>query len=257
METNKAICKSISYILEYVLKELEVDIKTVVDPKDARKCPHTYNIITQKNGKQYIVDLQEDMYNIQSHSFTKNFSNSVKNGKSYVISRFEQEQMDRKNGYIDNENYYSDDYLYLLKYDANCIEDFYEKVKFILENIDVCDNPNMGYTDRQGHHKTILEEFFNNKEFNYQDNTGKIRMIDCYKDINDERHYVNCIAVQAKNGTEIYVYNKKEYRYCQIDIMNFAKAVQNGLVIHNCNVPGVRIDIWTHFMRGCIIDYVH
>ena len=20
---------------------------------------------------------------------------------------------------------------------------------------------------------------------------------------------------------------------------------------------GVRIDIWTHFMRGCIIDYVH
>ena len=24
-------------------------------------------------------------------------------------------------------------------------------------------------------------------------------------------------------------------------------------LMHN----GVRIDIWTHFMRGCIIDYVH
>ena len=23
------------------------------------------------------------------------------------------------------------------------------------------------------------------------------------------------------------------------------------------NPIGVRIDIWTHFMRGCIIDYVH
>lgn len=22
-------------------------------------------------------------------------------------------------------------------------------------------------------------------------------------------------------------------------------------------IGGVRIDIWTHFMRGCIIDYVH
>lgn len=22
-------------------------------------------------------------------------------------------------------------------------------------------------------------------------------------------------------------------------------------------LSGVRIDIWTHFMRGCIIDYVH
>ena len=24
-----------------------------------------------------------------------------------------------------------------------------------------------------------------------------------------------------------------------------------------CMPFGVRIDIWTHFMRGCIIDYVH
>ena len=23
------------------------------------------------------------------------------------------------------------------------------------------------------------------------------------------------------------------------------------------NKDGVRIDIWTHFMRGCIIDYAH
>lgn len=239
METNKAICKSISYILEYVLKEFRVDIKTVVDPNDERKCPHTYNIIKQKDGKRYAVDLQEDIYNIQSHSSTKGFGYSIQDGKSYVISRFEQEQMDRKNGYIDDENYYSDDYLNLLKYDINFMEDFDEKVRFILENIDICDNPNMGYTDRQWHHKTILEEFFNNKEFNYQDNTGKIRMIDCYKDMNDERHYVNCISVQTKNGTEIYVYNKKEYRYCKMDLKIFAKAVKNGLVIHNCNVPGL------------------
>lgn len=239
MDTNKAICKSISYILEYVLKEFSVNIKTVVDPIDQRKCPHTYNLITQRDGKRYFVDLQEDVYNIQSHSFTKNFGYSAKDGKSYVISRFEQEQMDRKNGYIDDENYYSDDYLYLLKYDANFMEDFDEKVRFILDNIDIYDNPNMGYTDRQWHHKTILEEFFNNKEFNYQDNTGKIRMINCYKDMNDERYYVNCIAVQTKNGEEIYIYNKKEYRYCQMDLRNFAKAVKNGLVIHNCKVPGL------------------
>lgn len=240
MEKNTVICKSVSYILEYILKTLGIDIKTVVDPCDMRKCPHMYNIITPKQGKPYIVDLQSDMYNIQSHSFTKNFGLSVIDGKSYIISRFEQEQIDRKIGYIDNENYYSDDYLYLLKYDADLIEDFDEKVKFILENIDIYNNPNMKYTDRQWHHKAILEEFFSSKEFNYSNSSGKIRMIDCYKDIKNERYYVNCISVQTKDGTQIYVYNKKEYRYCQMDLMDFAKAVHNGLVVYNCNVPGLK-----------------
>ena len=149
METNIVICKSVSYILEYILRAVGVNIKTVIDPNDLRKCPHMYNIITPKDGEPYIVDLQEDMYNIQSHSFTRNFGLSVKDGKTYIISRFEQEQMDRKNGYITEGNYYSDDYLYLLKYDADFIEDFDEKIKFILENIDIYDNPNMKYTDRQ------------------------------------------------------------------------------------------------------------
>lgn len=30
-----------------------------------------------------------------------------------------------------------------------------------------------------------------------------------------------------------------------------------NLVHQNVIWIGVRIDIWTHFMRGCIIDYVH
>lgn len=238
MESKKAICKSISYILEYILKDIGIDIKTVVDPNDARNCPHTYNLITQKDGKEYVVDLQEDIYNIQSHSFTKNFGNS-KNNDGYIISRLEQEQMDRKNGYIDKNNYYSDDYLYLLKQNISFIDDFDDKARFILENIDIYDNPNMGYTDRQWHHKAILEEFFNRKEFNYQNNSGKIKMIDCYKDLNNEKHYINCISLQTKNGIEIYLYNKKEYKYCQMDFMNFARAVDNGLVLYKCNIPGL------------------
>lgn len=30
--------------------------------------------------------------------------------------------------------------------------------------------------------------------------------------------------------------------------------MQVGIIMKN---SGVRIDIWTHFMRVCIIDYVH
>lgn len=239
METNIVTCKSASYILEYILRALDINIRTVIDSNDYRKCPHMYNIITPQKGEAYIVDLQEDIYNIQAHAFTKNFGLSVDDETKYVISRFEQEQIDRKNGYISDENYYSDDYLYLLKYDADFIEDVDEKARFVLENIDIYDNPNMGYIDRQWHHKTILEELFTKKEFDYRTNNSKIKMIDCYKNVNGETHYVNCITVQTKNGIEIYVYNKKEYRYCQLDLINLAKAVQNGLVIHNCKVPGL------------------
>ena len=61
METNIVICKSVAYILEYILKKFGVNIRTVIDSNDYRKCPHVYNIITSKEGKTYMVDLQEDM----------------------------------------------------------------------------------------------------------------------------------------------------------------------------------------------------
>ena len=239
METNVVICKSVSYILEYVLKNIGVNISTEVDKNDMRKCPHMYNRIVEKNGKTYVVDLQEDMYNIQSHSFTKNFGIDSIYDMNYIISRFEQEQMDKRNGYISEGNYYSDDYLYLLHSVIDLIKDFDEKAKFLLENIDVCESTCMGYTDRQWHHKRILEDFFDKKEFNYNDGNGKIRFIDCYKDVNNKRQYLNCVSVESKSGIKIYVYNKKNLGYCEIDLRNFAIAVNNGLVLHNCSIPGL------------------
>ena len=239
METNVVICKSVSYILEYVLRNFGVNISTEIYENDIRKCPHVYNRIVEKDGTAYVVDLQEDMYNIQTHSFTRNFGIDSIHNMNYVISRFEQEQMDKKNGYISEKNYYSDDYLYLLHSVADSIEDFDEKIKFILENIDVCECVDIGYTDRQWHHKRVLEEFFDRKEFNYNAGNGKIRIVDCYKDVNEKRHYLNCISVQSKNGTKIYVYNKKNLGYCEMNLKSFAIAVNNGLVLHNCNVPGL------------------
>lgn len=239
METNVVICKSVSYILEYILKNIGVNISTEVDKNDMRKCPHMYNRIVEKDGKSYVVDLQEDMYNIQTHSFTRNFGIDSIYNMNYVISKCEQENMDKKNGYISERNYYSDDYLYLLHSVADLIEDFDEKTKFLLENIDICGCTDIGYTDRQWHHKRILEEFFDNKEFNYNDGNGKIRIIDCYKDVNNKRRYLDCVSVESKSGTKIYVYNKKNLGYCEMNLKNFAIAVNNGLILHNCNVPGL------------------
>lgn len=242
MENWVGICKTMAYTIEYILRNVGVNIRTIKDTEDlSRKYAHICNVVypKEKNKKPYTIDLQNDVYNIQSHSFTPNFGLSTEEDEPPVISRLEQEKMDRKLGYIDDENYYADDYLYLMKYDMDFIEDFGEKVKFVLENIDIHDNPDMGYIDRKWHHESILAALFPPKDFDYG-NDGRIRMVDCYKEIDNIKHCINCIAVLTKRGTEIYIYNKQEYRYKLLEFKYFMQAVQNGLVIHNCKVPGLR-----------------
>ena len=117
--------------------------------------------------------------------------------------------------------------------------DFEERVKFVLENIEGYDNPNMGYIDLQWHHARILEELFDEKEFSYFGNNRKIRMLDCYKDIDGNRKYLNTIAVQTKHGMDIYIYDRNKCKYSRISLKNFAKAIKNGLVLHNCKIPGL------------------
>lgn len=239
METNIGICTTFAQILETILKEVGINIETIKAINDERRYAHVYNVIWPKTGKPYIIDLQEDLYNIQSHSFTRNFGLSLEDGKTQIISRFTQEQMDRKLGYIDDDHYYADDYLYLIKSAMSYFEDFGERVKFVLENIECYDNPNMSYIDLQWHHARVLEELFDEKEFNYFSNNRKIRMIDCYKDINGNRKYLNTIAVQTKHGMDIYIYDRKKCKYSRISFKNFAKAVKNGLVLYNCKLPGL------------------
>lgn len=236
MKSSIVICKSASYILEYILKNLGVNIRTVVAPNDTRKYPHMYNIVNPKEGEEYIIDLQEDMENIQSHSFTKNFGLSTKPKEVAVMSRFTIEQMDRELGYIDDENYYSDDYLYLLKSDIGYFTDFAEKAQFVLGNIDIHENEDIQYQERKWHHDKILKELFSNEELK------RIHIIDCYQGEGEEREYKNCIAVERSRGTDIYMYIVEQNKYCKITIQEFAKQVQNGLN-HEQGVPGLRQEL--------------
>lgn len=233
LETNKVICKTTAYLLEYILKKLDVNIKTVVVPDDKRKYPHVYNIVTPKEGKEYIIDLQEDMENIQSYSFTRNFGLSTEKGEKFVISKSDIEQIDRELGYINDEKYYADDYLYLLKGYMGYFKKFGEKVEFVLENIDVYDNKNIQYQERKWHHSKILKELFSEEELR------KIHIIDCYQENEEERVYKNCIAVERSRGTDMYLYSVQENKYDKITIDEFAKQVQNGLICKQ-GVPGLR-----------------
>lgn len=224
MENNTAICKSISYILEYILKRVGVDIETVVDPNSFRSCSHMYNIVNSKEYNSYIIDLQSDLKNIKSLSTTQFFGLSIHSDSAPVISRFELEKIDKKLGYIDNENYYSDDYLYLIKSDMGYFSDLSEKAKFVIENIEIHENPNMKYAERKWHHERVLKELFTHEELE------KICQVDCYEEIDGEKEYKNCIVVDKKGGVDIYMYSTEDFCYHQISIEDFEKEAEKGII---------------------------
>lgn len=231
MNINHAICLSFSYIIENVLRNFGISIYTIVEQCKDVRYNHAYNFIKLKDGRKFCIDLQEDICNIQTHSFTSSFGLESPFSNKRIISRQEQEQIDKKIGYIKDKQSYSNDYLYLLHSVADGIEDFREKAQFILENIDCTDTSNMGYIDRQWHHERVLEEFFDLNEFDYMHNTGNITIHNCYKDINGKRKYICFILVRDETDVDIYVYNKKRNGYRKMNMENYMHCLENGLMI--------------------------
>ncbi|MBR1802601.1 MAG: hypothetical protein IJ777_01330 [Clostridia bacterium] len=225
MENEIAICKSMAYIVEYILNELGVNVIVVVAPGDERKCPHMYNIIQPQEGAPYIIDLQEDIRYIQSHSRTQNFGLSIKEGGNPVISFAELEAMDKEDGYISDENYYADDYLYFLRSQSELIEDLREKAKLIFENLEPYDNHQLQVADRTRHLEELIMQLFTIEE------QEKIHIIDCYYEEKDKKNYQNCIAVYASKDadTDIYQFSEKDQRFYKKTIDEFAKEVEKGL----------------------------
>ena len=227
LEIGEGNCKVIANVLKYVLQEIGVNITTaVVETPYPSKCPHVYNIITQKDGKKYSVDLQVDLEDIHSHSFTRKYGLSIDESKPPILKRFDIEKMDRELGYIDDEHYYANDYLYMLKSDIDYFTESSEKIKFVLENIDICENKNIKYAERKWHHEYILRKVLTRQDLN------KIHMLDCYiEDSNGQKKYINYIAVDNKEEREIYVYDIEQNAYKMISFDDFAKEVKNGLVV--------------------------
>lgn len=236
IKSGSGNCKDISNILKYVLQELGVNATTEIADTPYTKCPHVYNIISQKDGKVYSVDLQVDLEKIKSHSFTKRYGLALDESNPPILRRFDIEKMDRELGYIDDEHYYADDYLYMLKSDIGYFSDYTEKIRFVLENIDICENNNVKYAERKWHHEDILRKVLSRQDLN------KIQMLDCYTENNGEREYINYIAVNNKGKMEIYVYDNKEYAYKMMSLLEFAKKVKKGLVVLQ-NVQGLNKEL--------------
>ena len=227
-------CRSASKILNYILSAVGIKIEVVIDCENNEKCPHVYNVITPKDGsKKYIIDLQDDMIYIHFHEQTKNFGLSL-DKKSYVVSLQKQKYIDEKLGYISKQNPYNDEYIDLLKYYLEMFDDEYEKIDFLLKNIDPVKLYSMQYWERRWNHDRLLEHLLG------KETQDKIRIIEFFKkDENSKRTYINGFYVNTPFGVLVYLYSDKDYCYNSYTIDEYAKLSKEENIINRQKISGL------------------
>ena len=239
LENNKIICRSSSYLLEKILTELGIKIRTVYEDNPLKKYKHVYNVITPKNSEEeYTIDLQNDIYNIQYHCFTSNFGLSTEETNKYIISKERQKHIHHKFGYINDTNLYCDEYIELFKIYTLSDLPFLEKIDLVLKNIDPYPYPNISYWERRWHHEYILNQLFEEKELK-----NKLNTIEFYKVLDNDREYNNGFFVCSKDGAIIYYYSKENYCYESYNVKEFANKVLTENIFYNQGIMGLNHEI--------------
>lgn len=246
LETNIGICKSMARLLQLVLLDFNINIEVITDDIVVKEYglekvnyPHVYNKITLRDGRTFVVDLQEDIRNIRRNNFTKSFGTKDIKGYEYVISREEQRLIHKKLGYISESIGYTNEYLYLIHYYVDGIDNIFEKADFILQNIDPYPTNGVGYTDRQWQHKDVLEEFFTGSEFDYFDEYSIIKFINAYKVVDNERKYFSFVQIYLEDRSEVYLYNENNFKYDKVNLEEVANMHLDGLIFHKSFIHGL------------------
>ena len=226
MTSGIIVCRTSSRILETILNHLGIKTHSYTVYGDPDKNhPHVYNICSLKDGRVLSFDLQQDLNNIQSRSRTKFFGLNP-NQDCEMIPRFELEQIDKKLGYISDKEYYSDSFVEMLKYHANMFDDFYAKVDFVLQNLEIFENRFMEYPERNWYHQRIVGQIFLPKDLK------KIKFMKCYyKGSSGERDYRNYVGIEKGEKPIFYRYNDEEGKYDQISYEELIQDEHNGLII--------------------------
>lgn len=235
MEDNIIICKSISYIYEHIAKQLGIKAESIKAPEDYRKYPHMYNIITTKEDQKYKFDLQEDMRYIKANMRTKHFGKAIDEEQD-LVTRKELENIDRKLQYINKDQYYTDEYLELIKLNMQMFENLEEKAEFVFNNLDAYVNKNMKYADRRWRMEDIIGTDYQEGLIFSKEDKKKINIVDCYKKINGEKKYKLGITVAKKNGIDVYMFSEEMNSFEKLTLEQFAEQVENGLV----NIQGIQ-----------------
>lgn len=172
---------------------------------------------------------------IKANMRTKHFGKAIDEEQD-LVTRKELENIDRKLQYINKDQYYTDEYLELIKLNMQMFENLEEKAEFVFNNLDVYVNKNMKYADRRWRMEDIIGTDYQEGLIFSKEDKKKINIVDCYKKINGEKKYKLGITVAKKNGIDVYMFSEEMNSFKKLTLEQFAEQVENGLV----NIQGIQ-----------------
>ena len=236
MERKIITCNSVSHALKYILNAVNINVEVDICD-EASEFKHVYNIIYPKDdGLPYKIDLQQDMPNIHYHGKTLEFGLSLGGSNRYVISLEEQRKIHEKIGYISDNNPYTDEYTNLLKKQIEDLDNFYDKIDFVLKNIDPVIQTSDGIHERRKRHEKIINDIFL-----FQKHYTDIKPIILFHDDeNDIRKYYNGFFIFNGNNSIIYLYSTTDNYYNSYTLDEFAKKAVLENICYNQNIKAIK-----------------
>lgn len=232
---DEQICLSLAYLYKALLNEWNIDSETN-DSETNMLNQHIYNVI-KINNKEILTDITEDMYNIKGGFKTEHFGEDSKWFKSEKI---ENEDIDKKIGYIKSKDDYTDNILERIKEKVEN-KNLENSIDYIIGNKEL---KNKIQKDIKHIENTkILKKIL--KIITQEDYGKKLYMFDCYSEKEpNKRVYRPCIIIQEKQGSIPipYIYSDKNKNMVKLSFEELDKLVNDGLEIGvNKDIKGANI----------------
>ena len=220
IKKRKITCVSISHLYKYVLEQFGIQCDVVKeDPED----PHLNNVIKLKSGKKLNVDIQMDMYRIQTGMTLKHFTSKT----GHNITKKELDNMLKKIGYISDEADYTDNKIKILKNEIENVQ-INEALEIIMNSRKINSKLNQaGMSETYKYYKAVfrilLHEKLGKEIFQFQ--------VKSKKNENNDYKYSFCIYSKDPKTQEkkVYLYSEKNKRMLECDLETLGNLQKDGL----------------------------
>lgn len=213
-ESGLLICRSIAYIYKYVLNKFGIDSYVHYDnPEDN----HVFNVITINGNIRIFADIQRDLEFIQTRSKTRYFD--INNAYSY-----DQLEIDKKIGYVTNENDYFDFKLLELKNSLKESLSLNIKITEIFNFLANSSNiTKLKFSENIKYYKYVLREVLDCREFN------KLYFSICYEILSNAQKYIPIVCIRSSPSVN-FIYSENNHKYEQISELELLKMLKNQLL---------------------------
>lgn len=223
-KNKKVVCITISELYKRLLKEFGIKSKI------KRNCnKHEYIHIILSNGEYIVADLQQDLYNIQTKSRTKNFGRELlcQDANLKKISDEELYEMQKEIGYVSSKTDYTDEKIINLKKQLKDCEPN-KILEKILTNEDICQfNSKLEYAEFYNYYRAILKQFPSGEKGVY------CNYFNCFRkeENTQEKQYCMCIYSIYKDNVNVYLSSNKTNQFIPVDLDTLSYLESDGLYL--------------------------